>query len=140
MFPPAPAITYTFPATFLTTSSTGDVNLGSSTLLLKPRLSGMGPPVGICVCALAAVPKKTAKISASIGVLIIAKSEVSVSPRCRLSVFSAYPDTPDTLFPHRRGQPPAEGHTWWRTQSEKGSYRANSAAPHLRVYRPLPRF
>src|SRR5215510_10108002 len=71
MFPPAPAITYTFPATFLTTSSTCDVNLGSSTLLLKPRLSGIRPPVGICCWAVTALTKKTAKVNASTALFII---------------------------------------------------------------------
>src|SRR5262245_54635955 len=71
MFPPAPAITYTFPATFFTTSSTCDVNLGSSTLLLKPRLSGIRPPVGICCWAVRALTKQTANVTASTALFII---------------------------------------------------------------------
>src|SRR5436190_17126797 len=50
MLPPAPAITYTLPATWRTTTLIFEVSVRSVILLLKPRTSGMGPPDGI-LCA-----------------------------------------------------------------------------------------
>src|SRR5262249_14023996 len=63
MFPPAPAITYTFPATFLTTSSTGDINLGSSQLCLKPRLSGIRPRLEFAAGPLQHSPRRPRRLT-----------------------------------------------------------------------------